>query len=193
MNSNFNFKDYNKADVLLLVQAINTIGEDLIGLELGVLRADSSMAILHNCSIQKLYLVDNWKPYADYLKTNPDGEPAYHCNEAECEFNEFISRHRIKYSNSEERVQIIKEDSLIAVNYIPDESLDFIFFDAMMNQKQTYEEAMAYYPKIKKGGYFMGHDADAVKQVIDPIHNVKKYYLNNNKIHTYLNTFLFKV
>lgn len=186
------FKDNNHTDILCLIQAINTLGDNLTGLELGVLRADSSMTILHNCSIKKLYLVDNWKPYTDYLKNIPDEEPAYYCNEAESEFNEFLTRHRIKYSNAEEKVKIIKEDSLKAINAIPDYSLDFIFFDAMMNEKQTFMEALLYYPKLKEGGFFMGHDANAYEQVIKPIEAVKEHYKNKNTIHTYLNTFLFK-
>jgi hypothetical protein len=82
---------------------------------------------------------------------------------------------------------------LEAVHDIEDQSLDFIFFDAMMSEEQTYNEAKAYYSKIKNNGYFMGHDAVAKKQVIEPMIEVKKLYNNNNKIFTYNNTFLFKI
>jgi|TARA_A100000171_G_C2118252_1_gene139145 hypothetical protein len=192
MSFQYNFKDH-QADILLLIQAINTIGDNLVGLELGVLRGDSSMAVLHNCSIKKLYLIDNWEPYSDYLKNIPDGKAHHHCNEADSEWNEYATRHRVKYSGMKEKVEIIKEDSLKAVNHIPNASLDFIFFDAMMHEKQSYEEAFAYYPKIKKGGFFMGHDSNAIEQVMKPIESVKEHFNNKNTIHTYLNTFLFKI
>ena len=92
----YNFKNYLQSDITFLIQAINVLGEDLVGLELGVLRGDSSMTILHNCSIKKLYLIDNWKPYYDYLKTIPDGQPASYMDEINQEVNEFLTRHKIK-------------------------------------------------------------------------------------------------
>ncbi|SVD12404.1 uncharacterized protein METZ01_LOCUS365258, partial [marine metagenome] len=72
-------------------------------------------------------------------------------------------------------------------------SLDFIFFDAMVTEKQTYAEAMAYYPKIKKGGWFMGHDAECNLQVIKPIERIKQKFDNSNELVIYNNCFLFKV
>lgn len=192
MELTYNFKDF-RSDIQYLIQAINVMGEDLVGLELGVFRGDSSMTILHNCSIKKLYLVDNWKPYHDFLKPIPDGKPAYFVNQIDSEINEFLTRHAIKYSGMSEKVEIIKKDSLDALEHIENESLDFIFFDAMMSQKQSFAEAMAYYPKIKKGGFFMGHDSNAIEQVLIPIKSVKKYYNNCNTLHTYQNSFLFKI
>lgn len=192
MNVSYNFKDFTGSDISLLIQAINVLGEDLIGLELGVLRGDSSMTILQNCSIKKLYLVDNWKPYYDYLKTIPDGQPAYYMDQINQELNEFMTRHKIKYSGYGERVSIMKENSIKAANLIKNNYLDFIFFDAMMTEDQTFQEALAFFPKIKKGGFFMGHDADT-KQVIEPINKVKQIFKNENKLYSYGNTFLFKI
>ena len=183
----------HRSDVQYLVQAINTIGDNLVGLELGVFRGESSMTILHNCSIKQLYLIDHWKPYYDFIKPVPDGQPAKIVTEIEAELNEFLTRHAIKYSGMSEKVQIIKEDSLDAVKHIEDESLDFLFFDAMLNEEQSFEEAVAYYPKIKKGGFFMGHDAHCNKQVIKPIERVKEHFNNLNSVHIYLDSFLFKI
>lgn len=188
----YNFKNFINSDISFLIQAINVLGEDLVGLELGVLRGDSSMTILQNCSIKKLYLVDNWEPYYDYLKTIPDGQPAYYMDQINQELNEFMTRHKIKYSGCSEKVDIIKEDSIKAANLIENNSLDFIFFDAMMTEDQTFQEALAFFPKIKKGGFFMGHDADT-DQVIKPINKVKQHFKNENKLFCYGNTFLFKI
>ena len=193
MNLHYNYKDYTKSDIAPLIQAINAIGENLTGLELGVLRADSSMTILQNCSVKKLFLIDNWKPYHDYLKIKPDGEPSYYMDAINQEINEFMTMHKIKYSQHSEKVKIIKEDSLVASKLIKDESLDFIFFDAMMTENQTFEEASAFFPKIKKGGFFMGHDAECLDQVITPLNKVKEYFHNTNQIYSYANTFLFRV
>ena len=62
-----------------------------------------------------------------------------------------------------------------------------------MSEEQTYEEAMAYYPKIKKGGLFLGHDAEAQIQIIKPLKKVLKHYNCKNKIFIYNNCFLIKI
>jgi hypothetical protein len=183
------------ADISPLILAINTIGNDLIGLELGVERCDSFLTILHNCNnVKKLYGVDNWKPYYDFLKPEPDGKPLYYVNEQESEHNRSIAFSRLKYETKEyHNFEIIEKDSLIAAKDIPDSSLDFIFFDAMMSEEQTYAEALAYYPKIKKGRWFMGHDATCNLQVIQPIEQVKQKFNNTNELVCYGNCFLFMI
>lgn len=189
----YNLKHYNQSDISPLILAINTLGKNLIGLELGVFRAKSLITILHNCDIQKLYGVDNWLPYEDYLKGVPDGKPAYRITERDQELNKFNSYHLIKHADPENKIKIIEKDSLEAVKEIEDNSLDFIFFDAMMTEEQTYNEAMAYYPKIKKNGLFTGHDAMCYSQVIKPIKKVKEHYSNHNSIISYSDCFMFKI
>jgi hypothetical protein len=192
-----NLSHYNNtnSDISPLILAINAIGNDLIGLELGVERGDSFLTILHNCNnVKKLYGVDSWKPYHDFLKSEPDGKPSYYVDEQQSEHNKFLTFSKLKYeTNESHNFEIIEKDSLIAVKDIPDSSLDFIFFDAMMTEDQTYAEALAYYPKIKKGKYFLGHDAFCNLQVIKPIEEVKQKFNNSNEIVCYSNCFLFKV
>jgi hypothetical protein len=192
-----NLSHYNNTntDISPLILAINTMGNDLIGLELGVERGDSFLTILHNCNnVKKLYGVDSWKPYYDFLKNIPDGEPSYYVNEQQSEHNRFLTFSKLTYETNEyHNYEIIEKDSLIAAKDIPDSSLDFIFFDAMMTEEQTHVEALAYYPKIKKEGYFLGHDAFCDIQVIKPIEEVKQRFNNSNEIVRYGNCFLFKV
>jgi len=188
------FKDNNSADVSLLIPLINTLGEGLTGLELGVFRGASFLTLLNNCpNIKKLYGVDNWKPYTDYLQTVPNNKPVYSVGEQESEMNKFITFSNLKFWWNKSNFEIIEKDSMEAVKQIPDESLDFIFFDAMMSEEQTLQEALAYYPKIKKGGYFMGHDANCYKQVIEPIIKVKEKFDNKNNLICYHAVFLFKI
>jgi predicted O-methyltransferase YrrM len=188
----YNFKNNSGTDIAPLIQAINVIGQDLVGCELGAHRGYSTMTMLHNCSLKKLFVIDNWKPYVDYLKQEPDGQPAYIINEIDSEINEFLFNNHLKYSGSQDKVSIIKKDSLDAVKTLQDNSLDFLFFDAMLDKNQTYEEAHAFYPKLKQSGYFMGHDANCFQQVIEPINKFKSEVGNTNKLMIYNNTFLFK-
>jgi len=191
----FNFVRDVESDVAPLIFAINTMGDNLVGLELGVCRGDSFLTILHNCNnIKKLYGVDSWKPYYDYIKVNPDNQPAYFVDEQQSELHKFLTFWHLKYETDKSLdFEIFEEDTLTAVKRIADSSLDFIFFDAMSTEKQTYAEAMAYYPKIKKGGWFMGHDAECNLQVIKPIERIKQKFDNSNELVIYNNCFLFKV
>ena len=189
----YSFKNHDKSDVTNLILAINTLGKDLVGLELGVFQAQSLMTILHNCSIKKLYGVDHWKGYSDYLSPIPTGRPMYSVSPEDSEYNKIIALHRIKHSGMKDKVTSIEEDSLEAVKKIKDKSLDFIFFDAMLTENQTYKEALAYYPKIKPGGYFMGDDAFCHDQVIIPLTKVLKYYKNSNPIIIYGRSFMVKI
>ena len=183
----------NRAAISDLIIAINTLGDDLVGLELGVWKGDSLITILNNCNMKKLYGVDSWRPFVDFLKPIPDGKPSGGMTIEEQDINKFLTYHQIKYSKQKHKVEIIEKDSLEAVKQIPDNSLDFIFFDAMLSEKQSYEEAKAYYPKIKKGGFFTGHDAKCAEQVIKPIEKVKKECKNKNKIIVFDQCFLFKI
>ena len=55
MLDNYNFKDA-QFDVKSLIHLFNLQGKDLIGLELGVLRAESFCSILQNCpNVKTLY------------------------------------------------------------------------------------------------------------------------------------------
>ena len=58
-------KEYNFVDALTDIRSavllIGLHGKDLIGLELGVFRAESHLTILQNCpNVKKLYGIDNW-------------------------------------------------------------------------------------------------------------------------------------
>jgi cephalosporin hydroxylase len=39
-----------------------------------------------------------------------------------------------------------------------DESLDFVFIDASHDYDSVISDLKSWFPKIKKGGYFAGHD-----------------------------------
>jgi len=55
MDPNYDFTNA-QFDVKSLIHAINLHGENLIGLELGILRAESFCTLLQNCpNIKKLY------------------------------------------------------------------------------------------------------------------------------------------
>ena len=162
------YYDYKDAqtDIKSIIHAINLLyrGPDthptgLVGAEIGVFRADSFMTILHNCpNVTKLHGVDAYKPYADFLKDEPDGQPAYIVDEKQIEYVKLTSYHHQKYSGCQEKIVFHEMDSNDAAKEIEDESLDFIFLDACMTGEQAYNDMEVWYPKVKSNGLFAGHD-----------------------------------
>ena len=62
------------------------------------------------------------------------------------------------------------KSSLEAVEMYDDNSLDFVFIDSSHEYEETLAELKAWYPKVKSGGIFAGHDYPCwpgVKQAVD--------------------------
>lgn len=180
----YNFEDL-QTDIRSLVHLISLHGENLVGLELGVYRAESFCTLLQMCdNIKTLYGIDNWQPYEDYLKDPYDGIPSDICYKREAEYNRMLAMHSIKYSPNGNKAVILEEDSNIAVNKIEDESLDFIFIDTYMTKEQAEQDLITWYPKVKPGGIFAGHDWD-VKVIQQVIYQFRDSNNITNKLSTY--------
>jgi hypothetical protein len=58
----------------------------------------------------------------------------------------------------EDRVIVIRGTSRIASDMFPDKSLDFVYIDANHDYDSVKENIEIWHPKIKEGGYLLGHD-----------------------------------
>jgi hypothetical protein len=75
----------------------------------------------------------------------------------------------IVFSNIEPISNIInpiRMESLKAVDLYEDESLDMVFLDASHKYEDIKNDMIAWYPKVKKGGIFSGHDYPSWTQVV---------------------------
>ena len=150
-HNNYNFKDA-QTSARSLIPLIALHGENLVGAEIGVCRADNFLTLLHNCpNIKTLYGVDSYKPYVDFLVPGS-------VNQREADECKAIAELRRKYSGCEEKIIFYEEDSIAAAERIEDESLDFVFLDAYLSYEQVVRELFAWYPKVKNGGLVSGHD-----------------------------------
>jgi len=164
---NFESKDMN---IQSLIHSINFLGENLIGVEVGVDRAQNLCMITQLCkNIKMLYGVDNYKPYIDYKYDLNFGEK-------EQDNNKLIAYHNIKYSGFKNKIKVIEKDSVIAVEEFKDNSVDFIFLDSYTNENDCKIDLKNWYKKIKNGGIFAGHDFNInfIKQTVE------NFYTNNN-------------
>jgi hypothetical protein len=162
----YNFKN-KSVDGQSIIHTINLLpGTSLIGAEIGVGTAQNFCTYLQNCPrIETLYGVDAYLPYTDYLKIQYDGLPAYTIDEKQIDLVKLTAMHNIEFSGYKEKVKFYMEDSSIAVDKIADNELDFIFIDTYLTDIQITTDLIQWYPKVKTGGLFAGHDwdSDAVK------------------------------
>ena len=166
---NYDFSN-SLTDIRSVVHLIGMHGNNLNGLELGVDRAQSHCTLLQACpNIDLLIGIDNWKPYTDYLREDNGDGPANSTGEAEMEIFEFMAHHHVKFSGEARRSQLIKGNTEDLVQQFQDLEFDFIFMDAWMNYEQALKELNDWYPKVKIGGLFIGHDykCEAIQAAVE--------------------------
>lgn len=145
-----------------LAPYIKRLGHDLVGLEIGTCRAESTAFLLERCpNILKLYTVDPYKAYDDW-----NGEIT---QEVVDKFMMIAQENLKPYGD---RVQMIRERSVIAaekmksiIDYGNEEPFEFIFVDGDHSYEATLADCELYYPFLKKGGFFCGHDYQALESV----------------------------
>lgn len=186
----YNFKDA-LTDVRSVIHLIGMEGPDLIGLELGVYRAESHCTILQNCpNVKKLYGIDAWVPYTDWMNPHSEG-PLNSVGPAEIELIEYTAKHNIRWSGAEHRSEIWKGHTEDLHTRTDDETFDFIFFDAWLNRDQVYRELTDWYPKIKKGGLCIGHDYNC-DDVAIPVANFREHHSIDNHMSIYDSMFVWR-
>lgn len=121
-------------------------------IEIGVYKGVFAKQIYNRLSPKKLFLVDPWirfseAEFKDYLdNTQEDWNAIY----------EKVKKDLGRYSN----VEILRTVSLKAVQNFWDRYFDFIYIDANHKYEYALEDMRAWFPKLKVGGFFCGHDFD---------------------------------
>ena len=84
---------------------------------------------------------------------------------------------------------IHEKDSTAALADFEDESLDFIFIDTYMTYEQAKADLESWYPKVKRGGIFAGHDWDS-DQIQRAVHELRSAKRITNTLSTFDNTWI---
>jgi predicted O-methyltransferase YrrM len=116
--------------------------------EIGVWRGKNALNILNNCEPSQLYLIDTW-----ITRTKPGDEKV----RTKEEWQEILNK-VYELFNDHDHVKIIRQESLEASKSFDDEFFDWIYIDAGHSYSSCYLDLMAWFPKIKIGGYICGHD-----------------------------------
>jgi hypothetical protein len=144
-----------------------------VGVEIGVGVGSNAMHLLDNSGIEILYGVDNWS-----VRSSSKAQKSTKDNLAE-------------YG---ERFKMLEMRSLEAVELFEDESIDFVYIDGNHRYKPVVEDIKAWYPKVRKGGFFGGHDyvvargCGVIKAVDDYFEAIdREFYLTREPIDTNVN------
>ena len=143
------------------------------GVEIGTFKGEFARKILLNTNANlRLYMVDVWRGLGDEYQDSSN-------------HNNHISA----YSDTIKEIEgfgnmavMIRADSQTASDLFIDESLDFVYIDANHAYDYVVEDIKLWYPKVKHGGYLMGHDYIAMDWYNDP-----NFMANGKDKHIYAN------
>ena len=142
----------------LIPQLLNQLCPNGKGVEIGVFKGEFSKHILENWD-GTLYLVDPWRELdeAEYA----DSSNHKNHNAAYLETMSRIAGH-------EDRAFMIRALSHQAASLFPNNSLDYVYIDGNHAYEWVKQDIETWWPKLKKGGIFAGHDYISMDWYNDP-------------------------
>lgn len=135
-----------REDFPSLLNGLNLRG---FGIEIGVATGKFS-EILMRSNLKKIYFLDPWREYS--TKESPYND----CVQKEHD-KRYIATVE-KLSKYGDRSEIIREDSTSGLLSFQDNYFDFIYIDANHSYEFIKRDLDNWYPKLKTGGIFSGHD-----------------------------------
>jgi hypothetical protein len=131
-----------------LIWDLNNIVGKGVGAEVGVYRGDLSKEILRLWDNGTMFLIDIWRKVGEeYTDVCNDDEQLGYMMEV-CEV----------IKGNEDRANLIRATSETASTLFQNESLDFVYIDANHSYEHVKKDLELWFPKVKKGGIFAGHD-----------------------------------
>lgn len=122
-----------------------------VGVEIGVAEGFTTEHLLKNVEGLTLYGVD---PYEDYIDWDN--------NLVNSKKNKEETLSKVSGYKNFFLYETTSDD---AVDKFENESLDFVFVDGLHTYEQVLKDCRNYYPKLKVGGYLIGHDYTRIEGV----------------------------
>lgn len=154
-----------------IIPYIKRMRGDLIGVEIGVLKGESSYTILENCpNIKEMYGIDFYQKHVEFgtEKTKDDVE----------QYEKIASANLQRFN---EKYHLIKMDSKDAVDKLPDE-IDFLILDGDKSSEGILSDLNLYFSKVKNSGYIFICDSH-IPEILQTI----KMFQKERRIRTPLN------
>lgn len=117
------------------------------GAEIGVEQGEYSETLLENNPSLNLYSIDAWQAHSGYRD---------HTNQSKLDNFYQITQDRLSQFGN--RSIIMKGYSMEVLEFIDDESLDFVYIDADHSFVTVTNDIYEWSKKVRKGGIIAGHD-----------------------------------
>lgn len=119
--------------------------------EIGVKQGHFSEHILSNWLGRHLISIDPWRE---------DTADAYRdvANVTLAQHEVYLAETRERLARFDARSSIWRMTSTAGAAQIPDASLDFVYIDARHDYESVLEDCTIWFPKVRPGGIFAGHD-----------------------------------
>lgn len=136
------------SDRLQLGHLFNKMNFTGHGAEIGVQRGDFSSVIRNTWKKGNLHLIDRWSFEEDYIDV------------ARLSYREQLNNYLYVVNRFAEdySINIYRMDSVRASIHFPDGFFDWIYIDADHSYNGCRRDLETWYPKLKAGGIFCGHD-----------------------------------
>ena len=156
-----------------LVEPISKLEGDLVGCEIGVCHGfTTELWVKKIPNIKKIYAIDNYPSFVDW-----DGTRVTEDRQAETK-RRCIER----LEPYKDKIEFIFDTSENAAFNMKEDSLDFVFIDGDHSYETTLKDLIDYWPLVKTGGVFAGHDIN-----LTSVHNALKEFFKD-KPDTKINT-----
>jgi len=130
--------------------------------------------------LSKLILVDPWRELGDGYRDI--------ANVAQREHDRALAEAKRRLAPFGERAEFWRTTSLQAATMTSDASMDFIYLDARHDYEAVMDDLRAWYPKLRPGGVFAGHDyvdGDLPEGVFGVRSAVDDFYGGHNDVVVY--------
>lgn len=140
--------------------------------EVGTYKGETLSVIGQQRNNATLYAIDPWKNVSSEDYKNTNDYIAFEDN-AKQEENYQAFKNNCWFLESQGRLKVNRNTSVVASTQYPDEYFDMVFIDADHSYSGVKQDVEVWYPKVKKGGFVGGHDYDypgynfGVKQAVD--------------------------
>lgn len=161
-----------------MIPYLKRLRGDIVGIEVGVLKAETSHVLLKECqNIKKLYGVDFYQAHKDF-----DNERL----QDDMDFYEKTAIENVKEFG--DRFEFIKKNSTEAAKDFEQYSMDFILIDGDHTYEGILSDLESYYPLLKKGGYVFVHNnfAATIRDAIRDFRNKNKIRIPVNMSKNYI-------
>jgi len=129
----------------------------LIGVEIGVYEGDNASRMCHNLKFERLYVVDPYLKYVEYTSYSGHSQEEWAAIEARAKSKLGVGASGAGSCDGQP-VTFLTITSEEASKQIDDNSIDFVYIDANHAYEYVKQDLELWQPKVKPGGYVMGHD-----------------------------------